>query len=200
MKLLNLACGAVRPQGEEWVNVDQLLEVLPGYTPEWNNLKKEKNYVEWNIEEHDGALTFGDSVFDGIVASHCIEHWDIHMAVRVMKECLRILKPGGILVVSVPDASTFRQNASEDTPENAVRLYGEPIHLPDGENTFLGYAGFNRWHKTLLTEDSLWCYFKRAGFKLDSEYTPEQATLYLRHIEPILNRRQFSLIMTGEKP
>lgn len=206
MKLLNLACGAVRPQGEEWVNLDNLHAILLPHTLESNNLFQERNYVDHNIEHHNGMLPFGGSEFDGVIASHCIEHWDCRLATIVMSECQRILKPGGVLLVSVPDAAIFRKHWHEDTVENAVRIYGEPIFEGDGEYNFLGYAGFNRWHKTLLNEDSLWCYFVRAGFDAGkihgmSDYTLGEVpyTEALKKMTPLLNRLPFSLILVGTK-
>jgi predicted SAM-dependent methyltransferase len=212
MKLLNLCCGAVRPQSEEWINVDNLhAAILPG-TAERENLDREKNYVNLDLEKEllVGSIPFN---LDGILASHCVEHWTCGVAVTIMKECLAHLKPGGVLLVSVPDASYFRQVHDEDTVENAQRLFGEPIHLPDGETTFFGYGLWNRWHKAILTEDALWCYFKRAGFgkiyKCSIEdiggtkapFTkPESEQIDgLWELSQILNRLPFSLVMAGVK-
>lgn len=202
MNLLNLCAGATRPQGPEWTNLDSLHSVLALGTPERKNLDREKNYVNWDIPS-TGALPFPDEHFDGIVASHCVEHWDIHQAVNVLRECRRILKPHGELLVSVPDATVFRQNWYEDTVENAERIYGEPIYLPDGHTTFMGYAGFNRHHKVLLSEDSLWCYLDQAGYReihrikvhlpLTDVRTP------LQKMATLLNRLPFSLIMVSTK-
>lgn len=217
MKYLNLCCGAVRPQSEDWTNLDLLLPVLGRWSPEWKQLQTEKNYVEHDV--NSGPLPFDDDSFDGILASHCVEHWDCQEAARIMTECRRVLKTGGILLVSVPDASYFRQVHDRDTVENAVELFGEPIHLPDGETTFLGYGLFNRWHKTILTEDALWAYFVRSGFndpqnvtvahgeamffadtstgtKFKVKAAPESP---LAEMVKLLNRLPFSLVMMGVK-
>lgn len=205
MNLLNLACGAVRVVDETWINMDNLHESLEVGTPERANLDAEPNYINGDITK---PLPFTDGIFDGVLASHCIEHFDCHQGVSIMRECHRILKPGGILLVSVPDAAVFRQHHEEDTPENAVRLFGEPIHLPDGETTFLGYAGFNRFHKVLLSEDSLWCYFVRAGFEASlisrmnrKDFRTPGLTLRpaMSEMGRLLNRLPFSLIMEGTK-
>ena len=50
-------------------------------------------------------LPFGDGCFDAIVANHSLEHFtDLESSVR---EIGRVVKPGGRLYVSVPDAGTF---------------------------------------------------------------------------------------------
>lgn len=201
MRLLNLCCGAVRPQSEEWINLDNLYPVLPIGSPERTNLENEPNFRQWEITEN-GKLPFEDEEFDGIVASHCVEHWDLHQSVRVLKECWRILKYPGYLIVSVPDAAIFREKHWFDYPDLAVRNFGEPIHEADGEQTFMGYAGFNRFHKQLLSEDSLWCILYRAGFH--RILCPGDLALHvtcdmLETMKSILNRLPFSLILRAEK-
>lgn len=216
MRLLNLCAGANRPHSPEWTNLDQLHPVLSPGTPERANLDAESNYVEHDVLS--GPLPFEDGIFSGILASHCVEHWDCQQAVRVMQECRRVLKQGGVFMVSVPDASYFRKVYNEDTPENAIRLFGEPIHLPDGENTFFGYGLWNRFHLQLFTEDTMWCCLTRGGFENVRELNfrmnfpggnrdPELLD-GLSIVEPsgalftmtsILNRLPFSLIMVGIK-
>lgn len=204
MKLLNLCCGSVRPQSEEWINVDNLHAILPTGSPERENLDRERNYLNQDLERN-GGVHLAESV-DGIVASHCFEHWDCQMAVRIMQSCHFYLKPGGILLVSVPDASYFRRVHDHDTVESAERLFGEPIHLPDGETTFFGYGLWNRHHKAILTEDALWAYFVRAGFNPSrvsrdisiGEITSSRRPVFQNLISQ-LNRIPFSLVMMGVK-
>jgi predicted SAM-dependent methyltransferase len=201
MKLLNLGCGAVRPQGEEWINADNLHATLEPGTPERGNLDAERNY--YNLDMEQLVFPWTEDVFDGIVMSHVIEHFDCRRATEIMEQCRTMLKPGGVLLVSVPDATVFRRNWDEDTVENAERLYGEPIYLPDGHTDFLSYAGFNQFHKVLLSEDSLWCYFVRAGFeriwriKTPIEFPAEDCAA--SKLCRILNRLPFSLIMATTK-
>lgn len=206
MKLLNLACGAVRVVDDTWTNCDNLFPVLVPGSPERENLNREANYRNCDITQ---TLPFEDGTFDGVLASHVIEHFDCQQGVAIMRECHRILKPGGVLLVSVPDANVFRELYFGDNTENAVSLFGEPIHPQDGETTFAGYALWNRFHKAILTEDSLWSYFIRAGFPYGTirRQNPEE----IQHMEKLaesspfwkmaelLNRLPFSLIMAGTK-
>ena len=200
MRLLNLACGAVRPQDEFWWNVDELHSHLAPGTPERLNLDAEPRYIDHDILDF---IPFERESFDGILASHCFEHWNCKKGVKVMRGCYNCLKPGGVLMVSVPDASYFRLMHSADTAENAVELFGEPIFAPDGETTFLGYALWNRFHHAILTEDALWSYFIRSGF-LNKNVERISAISYYnegicKEMHRILNRRMFSLVMIGVK-
>lgn len=214
MKILNLCAGANRIQSHDWVNLDYLFPVLPQGSPERNNLLAETNYVEHDVLS--GPLPFGDGEFDSLMASHCFEHWTCGESEMVLEECHRILKPGGILLISVPDASYFRKVYDFDTVENAVELFGESIYLPDGEDTFTGYA---LWcpgrHKAILTEDVVWHYLKRGGFDEifralyhESEgdkgfkFQPGMPVDVMdcwNRMKEHLNRLPFSLVMAGVK-
>ncbi len=49
-------------------------------------------------------IPFRDECFDEILMSHVVEHMPLDAGRAVMKECHRILKPGGVMTVIVPDA------------------------------------------------------------------------------------------------
>jgi 2-polyprenyl-3-methyl-5-hydroxy-6-metoxy-1,4-benzoquinol methylase len=57
---------------------------------------------------HSGALKdqrFPDSQFDAITMSHVVEH--VHDPIALMSECMRILKPNGMLVIITPNANSL---------------------------------------------------------------------------------------------
>lgn len=49
------------------------------------------------------GLPFDTLTLDAIYAYHVLEHLDLHEGRRFLAECLRVLRPGGWLRVSVPD-------------------------------------------------------------------------------------------------
>ena len=203
MKLLNVGCGGVRPP-EPWINLDALHQHLAPGTPERTQLDSEKNYVDWHLFNH-GWMPFDEEMFDGILCSHVIEHFDCHSAVRILTDCRRMLKPGGLLVVSVPDADYFLSVHDRDTPENAVELFGEPIH-DKWQPTFMAYALLHREHLQLLTAGSLECLLLAAGFDQIWDFQERFPRTHLRiederciEIEKVMNRRKFSLEMCAIK-
>lgn len=197
MKLFNVGCGGNRP-GDPWVNLDNLRAVLKEGTPERANLDAEKNYVDWDLTALN-SLPFRDAEADGILLSHVIEHLDCHQAAAVLKDCRRVLKPSGLLVVSVPSAEYFLSVWTADRPENAVRLFGEPIH-DQWQTSFFDYALFHREHKQILTDVSLRCLFVKGGFRPEEIMHVHRTRDDASHeIHNLLNRRQFSLELMARR-
>ncbi len=196
MRLLNVGCGATRP-GEPWTNLDQLHDVLKPGTPERTNLDLEKNYVNWDIAL---SLPFEEETFDGVLCSHVLEHFDCQDAVRIITRCRRVLKPEGIFVASVPDASYFLEVHDEDTREKAIDLFGEPICPEEPEHkSFFDYALFYWQHKQILTLDSMLCLLMKAGFTNIETVPSNSQKEIVKTIESIMNRRKFSLEMMAFK-
>jgi predicted SAM-dependent methyltransferase len=84
MRLLNLGCG--RRYHPDWINVD-FHSTGPGVL----------------AIDLGGRLPFSDREFDALYHSHLLEHLPKQKAPFFLRECFRILKPGGILRVVVPD-------------------------------------------------------------------------------------------------
>lgn len=167
-------------------------------TAEMENLLYEKNYVDCDVLSED--MPFPDNDLDGILCQHMLEHLACHDAVMVLEECRKKLKPGGMLAVSVPDADYFLKVHSEDTRENAVRLFGEPIHDP--VDTFFDYALFRNDHIQVLNKHTLRCLMIKAGFNDDVIFgspVPVYDKPVLMAIEQQLNRLQFSAILFAYK-
>ena len=82
--LLNFGCGAMTHKC--WTNVDVCA-------------------TDPSVYVHDlhQPFTFEDQSYDAAYGSHVIEHLEPDAAKRLLVECYRVLKPGGILRVVVPD-------------------------------------------------------------------------------------------------
>ena len=68
-------------------------------------MNAQRNY---GIKIHLGNLhdiAFSSSTFDAIIMGHVIEHLIDPLA--ILTECHRILKPGGILVITTPNVESF---------------------------------------------------------------------------------------------
>lgn len=200
MILINIGAGAVRP-GPPFINVDSLCQLLPPGTPEREALNLEMNYAEADLRN---PLPFTSDYADGLMLSHVLEHFCAINGTNLLRECHRVLKPGGVVMVSVPDVSYHRQVYREDNKANALRLFGETIPASELKQTFLEYACFFTGHCHVYTEDSLWAMLVNGGFadvtvkRLDAKsYDGDNEPIRLMHQH--LNRRMFSLVMTATK-
>ncbi|MDS3859436.1 glycosyltransferase [Thermosynechococcaceae cyanobacterium BACA0444] len=84
MNFLNLGCGYnFHP---DWINID-FISTGPG------------------VIAHDLKLgiPFADASFDLVYHSHVLEHFPKALADNFLKECYRVLRPGGVIRVVVPD-------------------------------------------------------------------------------------------------
>lgn len=66
------------------------------------------NAAAKGVQVHVGELAaqrFPDGAFDAVTMSHFIEH--VHDPLLLLRECHRILKPGGRLVVVTPNSASF---------------------------------------------------------------------------------------------
>jgi SAM-dependent methyltransferase len=84
LNLLNVGCGA-------W------------YHPDWVNV--DLKHSDSHVVQHDivKGLPFHGEQFDAVYHSHVLEHLSPDEGVALMRECFRVLKPGGILRIVVPD-------------------------------------------------------------------------------------------------
>jgi predicted SAM-dependent methyltransferase len=58
----------------------------------------------WNLNRN---LPFADESVDAIFHEHVLEHLSIDHGLRLTAECFRILKPGGVLRIAVPDVQIY---------------------------------------------------------------------------------------------
>lgn len=63
----------------------------------------------WDMEDGDAQFMAGvaDNSLDFVHASHCLEH--MRDVAEAMRNWLRILKPGGHLIVTIPDEDMYEQ-------------------------------------------------------------------------------------------
>jgi SAM-dependent methyltransferase len=108
---LNLGCGAQTPEG--WVNVDNALGArvarMPGISRLATRLGLFRTQWSGEIFIHDLRRPFpwGDESVDCIYSSHTLEHLTREEGAFVMRECRRVLRPGGIIRIVVPDLRAF---------------------------------------------------------------------------------------------
>lgn len=73
-----------------WLSEDRYLRIL----------KLDRDTVLWDLSR---GIPFAKETFDAVYHCHLLEHLDREVAPAFLQECHRVLKPGGILRVVVPD-------------------------------------------------------------------------------------------------
>jgi predicted SAM-dependent methyltransferase len=84
MKLLNLGCG--NRYHKLWTNIDFL--------------SYDENILAHNLLK---GIPFADNAFDVVYHAHVLEHFTKVDGKCFLLECLRVLKPNGIIRIAVPD-------------------------------------------------------------------------------------------------
>lgn len=118
MKKLNFGCGDRIANG--WVNID------------FHSADKRVKRV--NLLK---GFPYPDNSFDVVYSSHVLEHFTLDQALFVLKEAWRVLNPGGIVRIVVPDlAGTCREYLrilalADDDPRKASQYEWILIELLD---------------------------------------------------------------------
>jgi predicted SAM-dependent methyltransferase len=203
--LVNIGCGSSRPSAP-WVNVDTLREYL-GPGGQWERagspealeslrqLEQEPNYRNWDCR---GAWPLADESADGVLMNHVLEHLDCQEALAALREAQRVLAPGGVLRVGVPDPEAFRIRFRRDCAANCEALFGEPLR-PGMPATFTEGALFFKEHRQVLGEDALWCHLAVAGFAPDGIARRLFQGGRLPALCALDNREKFTLFMEAVK-
>lgn len=132
LKKLHLGCGPITPDG--WINLDGSWNAWFAKHPRLRGILKTFRLapanafdVSWspNVIVHDvkKGLPFENNSLSAIYASHLLEHLYFEDAKRVLGECYRVLEPGGVLRMVVPDLRAF---IMEYVAEISQKTIGEP--------------------------------------------------------------------------
>jgi SAM-dependent methyltransferase len=136
--LLNLGCG---PEAEatNWTDVDGSLNLLwQRWLPSGvrHFLRRRMRLMSWPVHvrylDLRRPLPFATSSVDAIYASHVLEHLYVEDAERLLRECQRVLRPGGYLRLVLPDLrSMVAEYLAAADPEAALRLNRRLLFRPE---------------------------------------------------------------------
>ena len=154
---LNIGCG--RNQLKGWFNTDLKCDNMTYY------LDAGKTYP------------FSDNSFEYIFSEHLFEHLNIRQGINMLQECLRILKPGGIIRIAMPNMEFLIDlYLNPQKEENQKYLqWSTQSFLPDIENFYNGkyYLSeyvinnfFHDWgHQFIHTPKEFKILAEKIGFK-----------------------------------
>jgi len=151
-----------------------------------------------------------DQAFDYIFSEHLIEHFTYRDGLRVLKECYRVLKPGGTIRIATPDMDKIiglRTKEKNDLQSRYVKWHIDNF-FPEigGSNDIFvinsAFSGFG--HKFLYDEMTLRNSLRETGFSDIVRCAPgESHDVNLQKVDHRARDEMWSfshLILEGKKP
>lgn len=149
---LNLGCGTNR---------------LPG----WDN-----HDTDVDISK---PLPFSDGHADYILCEHCMEHIDYYAAVAFLKECRRVLRPGGVVRIATPSIERIRREGTQAYFNFTTKW--QPHATAQGAMHAIAYC---HGHRSVWTDSLLESTLFLAGYKWVTKCNPHaSASEQLRDVD-----------------
>lgn len=175
---VNVGCGMSPTPG--WTNLDNSpsvrLAAYPRFTSTLDKVgvlpARSKRYIEWCTGNDVGFgsaldLPFESNTVDAVYSSHMLEHLDRETGKNFLAEAKRVLKPGGVLRIAVPDLARYVAIYQNDGDADAfIRslLMSQPIPSNWQQRVRTVAIGF-RDHRWMYDRDSLVRALEAAGFQ-----------------------------------
>ena len=157
---INIGSGISGAPG--WFNIDNSPTVLLSRIPV---VRRMSRIPRWpadvrRVDVRKG-LPFEDATVSCIYSSHTFEHFTWEESLKVATECFRILLPGGVLRIVVPDLGALMRDYLRDGAPLASHSFLHRLSLT--HNIFdLLHPGSH--HSQMFDEKSLIHLFLQAGF------------------------------------
>jgi predicted SAM-dependent methyltransferase len=173
---LRLDLGSGASPIPSWINVD-----LVGHKPD----------LAWDLSM---PLPLADGSVEAIFSEHLLEHLPLATALDLIRECYRLLAPGGTLRVGVPDAGAYlRAYDGDDQSFIETARPGRPTRLLAVREVFQEHG-----HRSAYDFQTLALFFETSGFR-----GVERRASGESRIQPCPDtehRRQETLYVEGIKP
>ncbi len=137
-----------------WTNIDKL---------NLSDFAKQNGYI-FRQEDVSNSIPYGNNSVDIITASHFLEHLDRNEGKKFLSECLRVLKPNGIIRLTVPDTELITRKYI-DKSISEYRHLNVGVEKSDDDTQSL-YELLLSGHKTVYDYGSLSKLLYRIGFDI----------------------------------
>lgn len=119
-----------------------------------------QHLINWDtriVHKNILKLNYPQNSIDFIYSSHFLEHIFFYQSEQLLKNCLKILKPKGMLRLALPDYDLFIDEYTSNrslNPYDALfvfeqRLLSHPLNKPNKlENLVLRNSHIHKWHPT----------------------------------------------------
>lgn len=145
---LNVGCGTDYKEG--WVNIDNNSD---------NNIQR----LDLNLDLRK-PLPFDNETVDFIFHEHFLEHLDVEESRNVMAELMRVLKPGGVMRVAMPDLEDIFDLYKDDNWKNRPIINNHGFEFVKTRAELVNMS-FSWWgHKWIYDWEELQRRFDEIGF------------------------------------
>jgi predicted SAM-dependent methyltransferase len=149
---LHLGCGATAI--EAWTNID---------------LFGTRADLSWDLRNE---LPFADESIHAIFHEHLLEHLSYDEAFTFAEECRRLLAPGGVIRIGVPDFGRYMQSYASDESYVAERRPGRPTAL-----LALSELIYRHGHRSMWDAHTLCRLLTEVGFRQAQQRDPGVSAL-----------------------
>jgi SAM-dependent methyltransferase len=201
---LNLGCGDQVVPG--WINVDYAIGArlfkLPGFRALNRTFRLFRADWHDDIVVHDlrRPLPWDSESVDVVYSSHTLEHLSRDEGKRLLAECYRVLRVGGIIRIVVPDlAYIVSRYTSGQLPadrfveELGVLYFREGSWLRRALTPFIQFP-----HRCMYDVESLTVIASSVGFRIDQRTPFHSGIADIRDIE-FQDRTKHAVIAEGVK-
>ena len=122
---------------------------IPGFIPIDRKFGTEAYPLPDSVTWHNDTYEIGDGSVDEIRASHILEHFSFADVGKVLTEWVRVLKPGGVIKVAVPDLTKILELTDTDKLWQHYLMGGQTHE--------------NDYHRSVFTDQALREQMGRAG-------------------------------------
>lgn len=170
-----------------WANIDAI---------DLSQFAESQGYLFQQMDVTKG-LNSADNTCDIIFSSHLLEHLSREEGKSFLKECYRILKPGGIIRVSTPDAQKLTTEYLNDNIWKYKYINTGVENADDSAEAYfdLLLAG----HKTVYDEIALRGILDKAGFTKIEKTSPFDSRSDVIRTQTLNNHPDLSIILEAEK-
>lgn len=209
---LHIGCGLITP--DSWLNLDgswnakiakhsiikKILKIMHLVPESQLNIDWSSEIFIYNIQK---PLPFKDDSFETVYASHLLEHLYLKNTREFLSECFRVIKPGGILRIMVPNLRKLCENYMDDKNILAGDKFIDSLNMVEKSEQKKGlfykvYGLLTNFHshKWMYDGKSLSFYFHEAGFSEIKEMNRHNSRI--KNIEEVEKRD--GLCVEGIKP